>query len=144
MDHARASGSPIRVKLGGQLRTFRRLSRRDFATIIEHMPGEVGDRMYRTPWDVNRWAQTVDGAAVVLAVASLVKGYTPEQLDERLDEIRESAGEWGSMIQQAVTAQTVTAESLISGDEPPVAEGEQRPDPPSATPRPETTPTKRD
>jgi hypothetical protein len=132
MDQARASGAPLAITLGGTTRTLRRLSRRDFGTIIERMPLDRDRRMFVSVWDVHRWAATADGAPVVLAVASLPVGYSPADLDARIAETSSEIEPlaWGSKIQQSTVASIVTSESLISGEEAEVTgEGKQRSDP---------------
>jgi hypothetical protein len=82
---------------------------------------------------VHRWAGTVDGAATVIAIASLPRDHSPEQLDERISEVAGEDGAWGSITQQCTAASIVTAESLLTGEEPAgePSEDEQGADPTS-------------
>lgn len=125
MTMSRMAGAPLTVRMGNQDRTFRRLSRRDFAVLIERMPVAPDQRLYMTPFDVHRWAATTAGSVLVLSVSSLPTGATGDQLNARVSEISphdEQAEAWGSLIQQATVAAHITAESLMAGDEPPVAD----------------------
>lgn len=147
MSHARASGAPLTVRLGQVSRTLRRLSRRDFGVLIERMPVQnPQEKLYVTPYEVHRWAGTHEGAAVVIALASLPRNPDPASLDARIADVSDESGEWGSIVQQTTVAALVVAESLLSGEEPPAdpAEGEQSADPTtSATTsrRPGSSPT---
>lgn len=143
MNQARSSGAPVVATLGGTKRSLRRLSRRDIGVLIERMPAaSPADRMFISVFDVHRWAHTAEGAAVVIAIASLPRDYHPDDLTARLAEVESGDGSWGSMVQQSVVASNITAESVTSGEEP-TSEGEQRPDPPDS-PTCATTSTKPD
>jgi len=122
MNTSRASGAILNVDIGGQRRSLRRLSRRDFGVLIERMPGE--SKTFVSPFDINRWAGTVDGAPAIIAVASLAVGYAPADLDARIAEVSTDGGEWGSFVAQAQIAAYVTAESLTHGDASPDAPSE--------------------
>lgn len=119
MDQARASGAPITAKLGGVDREFRRLSRRDFGTLIGKMHvDQPSDRQYLSVFDVHRWAGSPEGSIQVLALAA---GVEPAV-----------AAKWGNQVQQATVASLITAESLTTGDEDSLpGEGEKRSDPTS-------------
>lgn len=135
MNHARLSASPLYIRLGGRVRSLRRLSRRDFGRLIELMPLDAEARLYVTPYDVHRWGSTSAGAPSVLAIASLPADAGGDAVARRIAEISpegEGASGWGSMVQQITIAGIVTSESLLIGGELP-AEGEHRPDPTRAT-----------
>lgn len=139
----------LSIRLGDQVRSFRRLSRRDFGTLIERMPKDADDKARLvSAFAVHEWAQTVDGAATIIAVASLPATHSPDQLDERfaevvIDESDDAARPWGSLTAQITVASIITAESLTYGDRKDGAaapEGKKRADP---TRTGATTPAKR-
>lgn len=117
MHQGRASGAPVYIDVGGSRRAFRRLSRRDFAALIEQMPAEnPDDRMFLGEYDVHRWAATPVGK---IAVLSLSAGVDEAEIDR-----------WGSdETTLTVAASYIVAESLLTGEEKQPAEGEKCPDP---------------
>jgi hypothetical protein len=112
MDLQAASGSDLFAEIGGERRRFSRLSMRQVADLIAEIPVGDGDKPFRTVFDLNRWAATIEGSVAVLSVAS--------------GEERKTAEGWGGPIQRAAVAQTIVAQSLLTGEEVPQVEGEQR------------------
>ena len=129
MDQQRAAGTDIYVTIGGERRRFARLSMRQVGELLAIIPiTDEKDRPFLTVYDLTRWAGTLDGSIAVLAMAS------GEPADEVL--------EWGSAISRSTTAGIIVAESLLTGEEQPASEGENRRPPANATTpmKPSTSP----
>lgn len=130
MNKARASGAPVVTTLGGVKRSFRRLTQRELGILIERMPAkDAAERMFYGSRHIHGWAATPAGNPVVLAMASLPVGHSPEDLDARIAEIQAEGSGWGSSVSREAVAALVVAETLCFGDEEKAGEGEQRPDP---------------
>lgn len=130
MDAPRAAGVSLTIDIGGEQRSFARLSMRQVASLLSEIPiKDEANRPFLSVFDLTRWAATPDGCVAVLAVAS--------------GEDRGAVGKWGSAVQRATAAGIVAAESVLTGDEPPKksgnAEGEHRRPPSQSTTRKKRT-----
>lgn len=110
-DIRKASAASLVVSIGGMKRRCSRLTMAQIADLAARIEGVSIPTIY----DVHRWASTPIGSVAVIAVAC--------QDDVTEDEV----SRWGSMVERATVAATITAESIVADGD--VDEGELGSDP---------------